>query len=865
VSRASQWLFSLAGGLVLAATLAQPACARQRARERPAAPPEEQEPPPEAALWQQRLAQAEERAASAPADVGARRALVRLQLQLGHAAAAEQAARVSESPELADVLGQSLYAQGKVTEAEQAYRRAISGGASDALQARYHLGLLLQGRGDGAAAEAEFERVANARLAGASAGQLVAVAGALRQLGRRESSLFQEAVRVYEAASAADSGSVAAKLEEASLFLEKYNSTDAQTLIREVLEREPGNPDALVLQAQAKQFDGSDEALGLVRKALAIAPDHPGAHLYHGQLLLGLEDYDGAAAEAETVLRVDPASLEALTLLAATRRLEGDDGGFNRAADRVLQQNPRYSTLYTTASELAVQQRRYREAAALAEHAVQLDSLDWAGWASLGLNQFRLGETATAKATLERGFAGDPFNVWVKNTLDLLDTYPEYVERAGPRTAMFLHRDEADLLALYMEPLMEEAIDSLSRHYDYRPNGPVRVEVFPRHADFSVRTVGLTGLGALGVSFGEQLVIDSPAARDPGEFNWGSTLWHEIAHTFTLGLSRNRVPRWLTEGLSVYEERRARPGWGARLSPSFVDAYLAGRLLPVSRLNEGFIRPKYPEQVQHSYYEASLVVEYIAQEHGFDAIRSMLREYGQGRNTDQVLSDVLRQRPAAFDTAFDVWFRERYRKELAALGGEGNDPGPYRRAVLEARQLIERGDEGAAKEKLEQAREAVPEIAVPGSPYHLLASLYESEGNRARAAAELEQVMLHNDADYEAMEHAAELRLSLGDTARAAAALARAIYVQPYDAGMHQELAGLYASLRQWPNAVRERRAVVALKPVDMAEARYQLAHALAQAGESAEARREVLRALELAPNFAAAQDLLVRLSGGGT
>ena len=862
MSRARDFLLSLAGGVVLAAALAQPACARQQAQERPR---EQQEPPPEVAAWQQRLAEAERQAASAPQDIGARRTLVRTLLLLGRPADAEQAARASDSPELANVLGQALQARGEIAAAERAYRQALSGGASDALAARYQLGLLLRARGDDQAAFAELERVADANVAGATPDQLVAIAGALRQLGQRDPQRFHDAVRVYEAAAAADPANVAAKLAEASLFLEKYNSTEAQALLAEVLQRLPGHPDALVLQARAKEFDGSDEALGLVRKALAIAPEHVGARVYHARLLLGLEDYAAASAEAERALRTNPASLEALTVLAATQRLAGNERAFDATAARVLALDPHYATLYSTAAELAVQQRRYREASELAERAVQLDSSDWAGWAALGINQFRLGQVAQARTTLERAFAGDPFNVWVKNTLDLLDTYPEYVERAGPRERLFLHGSEADLLQLYMQPLIEAALDSLARHYDYRPNGPVRVEVFPRHADFSVRTVGLTGLGALGVSFGEQLVLDSPAARDPGEFNWGATLWHEVAHTFTLGLSRSRVPRWLTEGLSVYEERRARPGWGTQLTPSFAEAYRAGRTLPVSRLNEGFVRPQYPEQVQHSYYQASLVVEYIAQEHGFDAIRRMLRAYGDGRSNEQVISDVLKQEPAALDAAFDTWLRQRFGKQFAALGSTGGDPGSYRRALAEARRLIEAGDVAAARKQLEEARDAVPDVAVPGSPYHLLADLYEQAGDRAAAAGQLEQAFLRSDADYEAMMRAAHLRLALGDTVRAAAALDRTLYVQPYDVAVHQQLAQLYGALRRWPEAVRERRAVVALKPVDMADARYQLARALAAAGQPGEARTEVLRALELAPNFAAAQELLLRLSGGGS
>src|SRR5690606_11472702 len=132
----------------------------------------------------------------------------------------------------------------------------------------------------------------------------------------------------------------------------------------------------------------------------------------------------------------------------------------------------------------------------------------------------------------------------------LLDTYPQYVTKTTPRFALFLHGREAELLELYMSELAEEAYDELSERYGARPETPVRVEVYPSHADFSVRSVGLAGLGALGVAFGNILALDSPAARDPGEFNWGSTLWHEIAHAVTLAASEHRVPRWLTEGIS---------------------------------------------------------------------------------------------------------------------------------------------------------------------------------------------------------------------------------------------------------------------------------------------------------------------------
>ena len=95
------------------------------------------------------------------------------------------------------------------------------------------------------------------------------------------------------------------------------------------------------------------------------------------------------------------------------------------------------------------------------------------------------------------------------------------------------------------------------------------------------------------------------------------------------------------------------------------------------------------------------------------------------------------------------------------------------------------------------------------------------------------------------------------------------MFISPYDGAQHVRLASFYAKLGDRSRAVRERAAVVALNPVDKAEALYQLALAYYQAGEPQAARREVLRALEDAPNFEKAQELLLRLqsanrSGGG-
>ena len=124
----------------------------------------------------------------------------------------------------------------------------------------------------------------------------------------------------------------------------------------------------------------------------------------------------------------------------------------------------------------------------------------------------------------------------------------------------------------------QEALDALSKRWEFTPKGPILIEMFPQHDDFAVRTLGLPGMiGALGACFGRVVTLDSPKARPPGEFNWGETLWHEMAHVITLQLSSNRMPRWLSEGISVFEEKRARPEWGREMDMPFARAMDAGR------------------------------------------------------------------------------------------------------------------------------------------------------------------------------------------------------------------------------------------------------------------------------------------------
>jgi hypothetical protein len=400
--------------------------------------------------------------------------------------------------------------------------------------------------------------------------------------------------------------------------------------------------------------------------------------------------------------------------------------------------------------------------------------------------------------------------------------------------------------------------------------------MYRSHADFSVRTMGLPGIGALGVSFGNLLAMDSPFGRPVGAFNWGSTFWHELAHAFTLGLSDHRVPRWFSEGLSVFEERRARPGWGERVTPDFLAAFKGGALPPVSRLNDGFTRPAYPRQVIHSYFEASLVCELIARDHGTQALVSMLHAYKDGLSTPQVFQRVLGTTLDRFDTTFDAYLRQRFGARLAVvdplvLRGDSSDAmraeragdGEFASTMRQGVTAMQSGKDDVAMALFRRAKALFPEYTAGQSAYWYLGQLELKRGDTTAAISELRTVVDSSDSQYEAHLLLSTLLERKGDTTGAARVLERAMYISPGTAAVHERLATMYTALGQWPKAVRERRAVVALAPVDKAEAFYQLALALHKAGDDDGARRAVLEALDAAPNFDRAQQLLLTLHRG--
>jgi tetratricopeptide (TPR) repeat protein len=788
-------------------------------------------------------------AADAPAN--AYREYARALIEVGRYADAERVLRAA--PEhlrsaTANPLGVALRYRGHHAAADSAFRVALAG--EDSLAARLNRALLQYERGERATALTELDRFidiynhAGGRL---TSEELAAVATACRYLGARDPQLFKDAIAAFDEAIAADPHNYDARVQLGTLFLEKYNSGDAKTAFQQVLERNPAHADALLGMARVLEFDNAPGVTEAARKALATNPNHVAAHAFLARAYLALDQFDSATVHAERAATVNAAATDAIATMAVLHYARVE----TKQLEDLLAAAP--VGVFVALGEAAVQRRQYRDAVAFARRALTADSSSGTARALLGINLMRVGDVAGSRSALEQSFARDPYNVWVKNSLDMLDRVAGFTEYRTPHFVIVAAPRDAAVVAAYAGELAEDAFKKLEARYGYTPQTPIRLELFDRHADFSVRTVGLAGLGALGVSFGNVLAMDAPSARERGAFNWGSTLWHELAHAFHLGMTEHRAPRWFTEGLAVLEERRARTGWGDDVSPAFLNALRAGRLLEVREINRGFARPSYPEQVGVSYFQASLLLELIERDFGANAITALLRAFGDGMRTESALRAVLKLTPEELDTRFDKYVRERYRTALAV------EPAAFAEQLKLGRDLFN-AKRIEAVAQLEETRAAFPEYTGRDTPYWYLAQIYIAREDWTRAEAELSRLASLDETNYEAHIALADVRERLGDQAGTLQALEGALYVYPYDPAVHARLAVLYGHEGNHAHAVRAREVVVALEPSDRAEALYQLAVAHLDANDAARARRAVLQALEIAPGFEKAQALLLKV-----
>jgi tetratricopeptide (TPR) repeat protein len=703
---------------------------------------------------------------------------------------------------------------------------------------------------------------------------LTLVARALTHLER-----YKDANEVYLEAIAADEEFIEAQLGGGELYTTKYNYQEAAEFLNDALKINPNSARAHMAVAANKRIEGGDAMNAALTQALKINPNYVEAKTFAATIDLEAERYQSAAKLIDEALKINPNSLEAHSLRAAMFWLQDKQGDYDNAVKVALGVNPRYGSLYETVAHFATQTRRYSESVALLNQALKLSPDQWSSRLALGMGLLRLGKIEEGRAEVEKAFEGDPFNIWAKNTLDLLDAMKEYRETKHGDFVIKADPKESDVITPYAAELLDEAKAKLSAKYKFTPRAPIAVEIFPNHEDFAVRALGLPGLGALGVCFGQVIAQDSPSARG-GQFNWGSTLWHEYTHVITLQITDHLIPRWFSEGLSVFEEHNARPGWGDDWNVENIKAFADNRWFTIANLDNGFIRPKRPDDISLAYFQASQICHFIDERFGFNAILEMLRGYKEKKKTPEILQQALKLSEADFDREFNNYVRGKIDKYVKALEPGWKNKGyaqtPKEEILAKAASspddfalnlragaiYFADNDYDKAIGRLKRSVELFPFQSGDGNAYELLAQIYEKRGDKAATAEALESLVKVDENDYDSLDKLAQLKGEVGDKARSLELMKMSFYVNPSGAAAHTTAGDLLIERNEAEAAIREFQVALAASPPNVAEAQYNLARAFHAAGKNKEARRAVLRSLEAAPGFERAQELLLKLTG---
>ena len=685
---------------------------------------------------------------------------------------------------------------------------------------------------------------------GLSAALLLSVAAGAQTIQQAETlrrqHRFQDSNNVFQALEKKSPNDPEVKARWGMLFYDTHRQEDeAAKLFSEALELKENYPLALYGLALLAADTYEHKAGDLAKKALEADPKFVPAQELLARLALEDNNNSRATEEAKKALALDPKAVEARAILATIDLL---------ADKKESEWDPKTAEGYETIGHFFTLNRRYEEGIAYLRKAVELDPLLSTARADLGVNLMRLGREKEAYEQLKTCFDNGFLSHAVKNSLMLMDKYKDFETITTPSMVLKLDKKEAELLKPYFESEIQRALTTYEKKYKVKLQQPVQVEVYPNHADFEVRTLGMPGLGALGVTFGYSIAMDSPSGRPPGQFHWASTLWHEMSHVFTLTITGHRVPRWFTEGIAVHEETAVSPEWGDRLGPDEITAIKEKQLLPITELDRGFIHPVRPQQVIVSYFQGGKIVDFITEKWGWDTILAMLKDFGANESTPAVIRKELKIEPEEFDHQFFGWLDTQTKDVVSKFDD-------WKKSVKLVVDAVGKKDWDTAIKEGVRIRDYYPDYVEDHSVYELLAKAYEEKGDKKAATADLVAYVKRGGRNPDSIQKAAKLLAEAGNKTEAAAVLERLNVIYPLVNPAHRELGSLLLDQGKAAGAIREFHAVVANKPLDPAQAHYDLARAYHLNKEDEKAKDELLAALETAPGFRQAQKLLLELS----
>jgi tetratricopeptide (TPR) repeat protein len=666
---------------------------------------------------------------------------------------------------------------------------------------------------------------------------------------------------------------VEAHLATARLALNKNDDKVASQSLAKALEIDAGDPEILCLLARAWSSTDPAKADAFLRQSLARNPRYVPSLIIQAEALMSAEDYEKAKTILDEVERTNGSLPKLWALRAAIAHLQGrytDEGDFRRKALIPWALNPEVD--FVIGKQLSMHYR-FSESAEYQRRALQMDPDYVPAQGQLAQDLLRLGELDSGWDQANQVRTKDPYDVTIFNLkqlqgqLETLDT----IETEG--FVIRMDRKEAKIYGQEVVELLKKARSVLTEKYDAKLVEPIYVEIFPRQKEFAIRTFGLPGgEGFLGVCFGRLITANSPAALQV-DSNWQAVLWHEYCHVVTLQKTKNKMPRWLSEGISVYEERQRNPIWGQSMNETYKEMILGDDFVPMSQLSGAFLQPKSPLHLQFAYYEASLAVEYWIEKYGMQNLLRLLEDLSVGMPADE----ALRRAPGSLD-ALDAEFfafasekAQRYANEVDLSKPSKQDrenmaswleshPDSVYAMRMKVKNLITNKKWDEALELALRLQTLLPSDASNDGVYAMLATIHRAkEDVQQERLAWIQLANLSADC-RQALLRLLEIDRQSEDFESMLVWCERLVQIDPLRLDVQSARAQAAFQRGNSFLAIRALQACLQLGPIDPAGVHYQMALAHESNHELDQAKRQVLLALEESPRYIEALKLLAKI-----
>lgn len=670
-----------------------------------------------------------------------------------------------------------------------------------------------------------------------------------------------------------------AMLASGELALDKQDFELAADLFQSALKKYPDDADLYF--GLTRSLDKSEPALSAHALSMTLKNNHRhvGALLFRAEDAIDAEQYDDALQLLDKVLAINSKQPAAWAYRAVIAHLRNDQRGSNFFRDGALSTWNKNPTVDYLIGRKLSQKYRFTEGAAHQQQALEFAASFSPARVQLTQDLLRLGRDDEGWKLCEEAYQADAYDVQLFNLMQLHDELAKYRSLEAEGFLVRMDAKEAEVYGPAVVDLLVRAKQTLCAKYGLELKDRITVEIFPEPNDFAVRTFGMPGVsGFLGVCFGRVITANSPASQKDHPTNWETVLWHEFCHVVTLELTRNRMPRWLSEGISVYEERQADPAWGQRMTAANRTRIMNGRLTPIRDLSGAFLHPETSADLNFAYYQSSLVVEYFIERYGLEKLKSVLAELATGLPIDPALERHL----AALDQLDEEFraFAAQLARELAPnLDWEKHDlsairddddperlerwvadhPTSLQGLTLLAAQLIERREFAKAKPPLQKLIELYPEQTGHDCPYELLSEIHYELKEPDDERKVLQQYADRTDSAVPFLLRLIELQSTAGDWEAVRKTSQKLLAINPLLPQTQKARASAAEKLHDPADAIAALKALLVMDPDDPAELHFRLATLLHEAGD-ASAKSHVLQALEVAPRYRDAQKLLLKI-----